>query len=48
MACLGPAMANEDAFFKALEATRRARIEGGRLLLLDGAGSELIRLGRAE
>lgn len=46
-ACAAPAMQNEDRFFGALEKTRRARIEDGRLVLLGEDGVPLLRLVRA-
>ncbi len=47
MACLEDAMAVEHRFFVALDAVRAARIDGNRLLLLDQAGTPVLRLARA-
>jgi putative lipoprotein len=44
MACPEPAMRGEFELFKALEATRSARSESGRLVLLDATGELLLAL----
>lgn len=46
MACLDDAMAVEGRFFAAIESARGARIEEGRLVLLDAAGKPALRLAR--
>lgn len=43
-ACVSAPSGQEDMFFKALENTRNARLEDGRLVLLDAAGKVLARL----
>lgn len=48
MACRGSVADTEARFFQALEATRGARLEGGRLVFLDGAGKPLARFIRAD
>ncbi len=45
-ACPAPAMAQEAAFFAALEAARGFRLQRGLLVLLDGDGKPLARLDR--
>ena len=47
MACPGGAMEAEARFLSALERARGARLEAGRLQLLDAAGAPLLRLSRA-
>lgn len=47
MACPGDAMQAEARFLSALERARGARLDDGRLTLLDGAGAPLLRLARA-
>jgi heat shock protein HslJ len=42
-ACLSMPGSQEDFFFKALELTRKARLEGDQLVLTDDAGKELAR-----
>ena len=37
----------EDKFFKALEWTRKMRLEGGQMVLEDGSGKTLMRLTKA-
>ena len=44
MACMPTPSGQEDKFFKALEATTKARLERGVLLLVDAQGNELMRL----
>lgn len=41
MACPGNAMAVESSFFDMLSKVAAAKIEGGKLLLLDGAGKQI-------
>ncbi|HWS75030.1 MAG TPA: META domain-containing protein, partial [Quisquiliibacterium sp.] len=48
MACRGSVADTEARFFQALEAVRGARLEGIRLVLLDGAGKPLVRFVRAD
>ena len=43
MACAEPAMSQEDRLLRALDSTRGYRLLGGNLVLLDGAGSTLVR-----
>ena len=43
-ACVTAPTGQEDLFFKALEETRKARLEGGQLLLVDEAGKIRARL----
>jgi heat shock protein HslJ len=43
-ACVSAPGGQEDLFFKALENTRKAQLEDGRLVLLDTAGKVLARL----
>lgn len=45
--CIGPSQAVEDAFYRALQETRSARIEEGQLVLLNDKGTELARLDKA-
>lgn len=45
-ACPEPQMQQEGRFFDALAATRGYRIEGATLVLLDSAGTAVVRLGR--
>ncbi|MFO1141974.1 MAG: META domain-containing protein [Amaricoccus sp.] len=47
MACPPPQSDQEAALFKAFDATRGFRVDSGRLVLLDAAGSSLARLARA-
>ena len=47
-ACPPPQMQQETRFLAALEATRGFRIEDGRLILLDAAGTPVARLERQE
>ncbi|MBI2748939.1 MAG: META domain-containing protein [Burkholderiales bacterium] len=42
-ACLSMPGSQEDLYFKALELTRKARIERDQLILLDDAGKQLVR-----
>lgn len=46
-ACLSMPGSQEDLFFKALELTRKARIERDQLILLDDAGKQLARFLRS-
>ena len=46
-ACLSMPGSQEDLFFKALELTRKARLEGDQLVLLDDAGKVLARFLKA-
>ena len=46
-ACLSMPGAQEDLYFKALELTRKARIERDQLILLDDAGKQLARFLRS-
>ena len=46
-ACLSMPGSQEDLFFKALELTRKARLEGDQLILLDDSGRQLARLLRS-
>lgn len=46
--CAAPAMATERALLEALRSTRRARVEGGQLVLLAASGRELARFDRAD
>lgn len=48
MACEDPAMTVEQRFLDALAAVRGWRMEGGALLLTDGAGATVLRLQRAD
>lgn len=43
-ACVTLPGAQEDRFFRALERTRKARLEGEQLVLLDASGNPLVRL----
>lgn len=43
-ACLSMPGSQEDLFFKALELTRKARLERDQLILMDEAGKQLVRL----
>jgi putative lipoprotein len=43
MACAEPAMSQEDRLLRALDSTRGYRLLEGNLVLLDGAGSTLVR-----
>ena len=43
IACPEPAMGQEDRLLRALDGTRGYRLEDASLLLLDGAGSTLVR-----
>ncbi len=43
MACAEPAMSQEDRLLRALDSTRGYRLLDGSLVLLDGAGSTLVR-----
>lgn len=45
-ACLSMPGSQEDMFFKALELTRKAKLEGDQLVLMDEAGKQLARLVR--
>jgi putative lipoprotein len=46
-ACLSMPGSQEDLYFKALELTRKARIERDQLILLDDAGKQLARFLRS-
>jgi heat shock protein HslJ len=46
-ACLSMPGSQEDLFFKALELTRKARLERDQLILLDDSGKQLARLLRS-
>lgn len=46
--CIGPSQAVEDAFYRALQNTQSARLDGGQLVLLDAKGEELARLDKAD
>jgi heat shock protein HslJ len=43
MACPEPAMSQEERLLRALDSTRGYRLQGGNLVLLDGAGAALVR-----
>jgi heat shock protein HslJ len=45
--CIGPSQAVEDAFYRALQDTQSARMDGGQLVLLNAKGEELTRLDKA-
>ena len=47
-ACMTAPNGQEDRFFKALEETRKARIDNGELFLQDDAGKTLVRLVKAK
>ncbi len=47
-ACITAPSGQEDMFFKALEQTRRVRLDEGHLVLLDGSGNPLARLVRVD
>jgi len=42
-ACPEPVMSQEDRLLRALDGTRGYRLQGGNLMLLDGAGATLVR-----
>lgn len=46
MACPGNAMAVEQSFLDMLKKVAAARTEGGKLVLLDGAGNQIARLSK--
>ena len=46
-ACLSLPWSQEDLFIKALELTRKARLERDQLILMDDAGKQLVRFQRA-
>ncbi|MDX2218228.1 MAG: META domain-containing protein [Burkholderiales bacterium] len=45
--CIGPSQAVEDAFYRALQDTQSARIDGGQLVLLNAKGEEVARLDKS-